>query len=136
MRGIVISLVLGLFITIGGLPSAEAQTKAKALVYFNGITGAIAACYNSTIAFSPQNVTPPCGFAATKFGTGDYAIDFKFKVDNHFFSIAGQPAVFTVCTDTNGIPACAGTTVTANQVEVITTNNVNLLDTKFYLIVF
>lgn len=136
MYRVATSMALCLWFVTCALPPAEAQGKAKALVYFSGISGKIVACYNSTIAISPTNITPPCGFSATKFGTGDYAIDFRFKVDNHFFSIAGQPAVFTVCTDSNGNPTCAGTTVTANQVEVISTNNVNLVDTKFYLIVF
>jgi hypothetical protein len=55
------------------------------MIYYSGFnTGRIVSCFNSTLTL-PANTTPPCGFTATKFGTGDYSIDLGWKVDNRFF---------------------------------------------------
>jgi hypothetical protein len=108
------------------------------MIYYSGFnTGRIVSCFNSTLTL-PANTTPPCGFTATKFGTGDYGIDLGWKVDNRFFSVGGGNAANTMCTDTNGAHGCAGTTVNANQVEVLTRTwaSGGLFDTKFYLIVY
>jgi hypothetical protein len=140
MYRIAMWLTLGFFLTSCGLGSAQAQGKAaKGLVYYNGFSGTIVSCFNSTLT-APANATPPCGFSATRFSTGDYVIDFGFKVDTHAFSVSGATQFLTLCTDTNGMPGCAGTTVTANQVELIpqrlTSQGLQLVDTDIYLVVF
>lgn len=139
MYRIAIRLTLCLFVMTCGLGSAQAQGKAKALVYYSGFTGNIVYCFNSTLT-APANMTPPCGFNATKFATGDYVIDFGFKADTRSFSISGATQFMTLCTDKNGMPGCTGTTVTANQLEVIpthlTSTGLKAVDTDFYLLVF
>lgn len=134
MYRIAVSMTLCLFVIICGLRSAEAQGKAKATIYYSGFSNGIVSCFNSTLA-APANTTPPCGFKTTKFGTGDYAIDFGFKANNRFFSLGGERVGYTLCTSTNGMPGCSGTTVTTNQVEVIT-NYFGPADSKFYLVVY
>ena len=76
---------------------------------------------------------PSTEFTATKVGTGDYVIDLGFAVDTRFFSLGGGNATNTMCTDTNGAPGCAGTTVNANQLEVLKRSWAfgGLFDTKF-----
>jgi hypothetical protein len=109
----------------------------KAMVYYSGLSNGIAYCYNSTVS-GPAATTPPCGFTPTRFNTGDYQIDFGFQVDDRFFSVGGSGGVDTICTDTNAAPFCAGTTVNANQAEILlhTWNGGSLFDSKFYLIVY
>jgi len=81
------------------------------MIYYSGFnTGRIVSCFDSTRT-SPANTTPPCGFTATKFGTGDYGIDLGWKVDNRFFSVGGGNAANTMCTDTNGAPGCTSARV-------------------------
>jgi hypothetical protein len=135
MYRILKSVMLFSLLVICGTLSSEAQLKAKATVYYSGFSGGkIIKCFNSTLA-APANTTPPCGFAATRFGVGDYAIDFGFKVSSRFFSIGGQKVLYRLCTSTNGMPGCAGTTVTSNQLEVIS-YYFGVADSKFYVVVF
>jgi hypothetical protein len=109
----------------------------KAMVFYSGLSNGIAYCFNSTLAGAAAT-TPPCGFTPTRFGTGDYQIDFGFQVDDRFFSVGGGGGVNTVCTDTTAAPGCEGTTVNANQAELIlrTSTGGSLFDTKLYLIVY
>lgn len=109
----------------------------KAMVYYSGLSNGIAYCFNSTLS-GPAATTPPCGFTPTRFNTGDYQIDFGFQVDDRFFSVGGAGGVDTICTDTNAAPTCAGTTVNANQAEILlrTWTGGQLFDSKFYLIVY
>jgi hypothetical protein len=109
----------------------------KAMVYYSGLSNGIAYCFNSTLSGAAAT-TPPCGFTPTRFIAGDYQIDFGFQVDDRFFSVGGAGGVNTICTDTNAAPGCAGTTVNANQAEIIlqTSTGGARFDSKFYLIVY
>lgn len=113
----------------------------KAMLYYSGFnSGRIVSCFNSTLS-GTQATSPPCGFSATKVGTGTYVLDFGFEVDDRFFTISNTNwfATSGFCTDWNG--ACNPTpNITPNQVEIFTflpepAYNA-YADTKFYLFVY
>jgi hypothetical protein len=110
---------------------------AKATVLFDGSSGAVVSCFNSTLSGAAAT-TAPCGFGAHKWGTGDYTIDFGFQADDRFFSltIIGVDVVHFVCTDAVNFPC--NNSNTPNQVEVVTysDNLKGYFDAKFYLIVY
>jgi hypothetical protein len=67
---------------------------AKAMAYINPFLPAsqyVVRCYNSQQAGSAMS-TSPCGITVTRIGPGDYWVDFGFKVNDRFVSVAGiQP---------------------------------------------
>jgi hypothetical protein len=81
--------------------------------------------------------TPPCGFVFDKTGTGDYIVDFGFKVDDRFYSATSAAFATTIsaCSDYAG--GC-NNQVTTNQVEVVTYAPLinQYWDAKFYLVVY
>ena len=113
----------------------------KAMLYYSGMnSGRIVSCFNSTLSGAAAT-NPPCGFSATKLGTGSYILDFGFEIDDRFFSLTSTNwfATSGLCTDWNG--ACSGNTgLTPNQVEVFTflpePYYNTYADTKLYLFVY
>ena len=112
----------------------------KAMLYYSGFnSGRIVSCFNSTLAGAAAT-TPPCGFSATKNGTGDYTLDFGFEIDDRFFSVTNTNwfATTGLCTNWNG--ACSSGSWTPSQVEVFSflpePYYNTYADTKFYLMVF
>ncbi len=59
----------------------------KAMLYYSGFnSGRVVSCFNSTLSGAAA-ATPPCGFTATKVGTGDYILGFGFQVDDRFYAL-------------------------------------------------
>jgi hypothetical protein len=111
----------------------------KAMVFYSGFNGGrIVSCFNSTL-YGAAATTAPCGFAATRVGTGDYILDLGFEIDDRFFSATNTNwfATIGLCTDWNG--ACSSGSWTPNQVEVFSymPDPYNqYTDSKFYLTVY
>ncbi len=112
----------------------------KAMLYYSGFNnGRIVSCFNSTLS-GTASTNPPCGFSATKVGTGSYILDLGFEIDDRFYSVTNTNwfATTGLCTDWNG--ACSvNPGLTPDQVEVFTflpgAAYNNYFDTKFYLFV-
>jgi hypothetical protein len=107
----------------------------KAMVF--ATPNGIAYCFNSMLPGAAAT-TPPCGFSYTRFGPGDYNIDFGFQVDDRFFATGGGGGVNIVCADNTAVAGCPGNVFSQNQVELIWSqfNGGPLLDTKYYLTVY
>jgi hypothetical protein len=61
----------------------------KAMAFINpGLPASqyVVRCYNSQVAGSAAS-TSPCGITVTRFGAGDYFVDFGFEVDDRFVSV-------------------------------------------------
>jgi hypothetical protein len=112
----------------------------KGMVYYSGFnSGRVVSCFNSTLSGAAAT-TPPCGFSATKVGTGDYILDFGFEIDDRFYSVTNTNwfATTGMCTNWNG--ACSSGSWTPSQVEVFSflpePYYNTYTDTKFYLVVY
>jgi hypothetical protein len=117
--------------------TAGGWVKAMAYVTPSGV----AICFNSTLSGAAATQRP-CGFSFHAFGTGDYAIDFGFQVDDRFFSLAlvqfGQVNSAVVCTDYISGYCQNQNALDPNKVEVeiSRTDNWSSTDAPFYLIVY
>lgn len=72
----------------------------KAMIYVNGMTGAITRCFNSFAADGGASQAG-CGFTVSKAGTGLYTVGFPFAVSDRFYSLATQDAGTTEQTRMN-----------------------------------
>jgi hypothetical protein len=140
-RVLLILLTTALTVIVSVSPAkAQSTAKIKGMVYYSGMnSGRIVSCFNSTLSGAAAT-TPPCGFSASKRGTGNYVFDFGFRIDNRFYSLSNTNwfATSGLCTEWNG--ACSTDPgLTTNQVEVFTfmpSPYNTYADTKFYLTVY
>lgn len=141
-NGVLLVLAVMVLTPMALVLPAQAQTSAgvKGMVYYSGFnSGRIVSCFNSKLSGTAAT-TPPCGFTATKRGTGTYVFDFGFRIDNRFYSLSNTNwfATSGLCTEWNG--ACStDPQLTTNQVEIFTYMSPpynTYADTKFYLIVY
>jgi trimeric autotransporter adhesin len=124
------------FATVNNVQQARtAGGWVKAMMFYSGISNGIAYCFNSTLS-GLAATTPPCGFLAGKFGTGDYVLNFGFQVNDRFFSAGGGDGAYIVCTNTTAVLPGCGNTINGNSVEVVSKQGGSVFDTKFYLIVY
>jgi hypothetical protein len=139
---VLLILITALLTLMLSVSPGRAQTPSgiKGMVYYSGFnSGRIVSCFNSTLSGAAAT-TAPCGFKATKRATGNYVLDFGFKIDNRFYSVSNTNwfATSGFCTEWNG--GCSTDPgLTPNQVEVFTYMPApynTYADTKFYLTVY